>query len=176
MFGTKVLNHLIGVHNVGTDLVPPPYLRLGAFQLLLLLITLFKLMKDGLADGTIDCIATDHAPHHIDEKFQEFDLAPFGITGLQTLIPLTLNLVRSGVITENEMAKLCSYTPAKLLKLDNKGAVAEGMLADLTVIDTELEYTFNKELNRSKGVNSPFMITLTFHPALLKRRQSVGIL
>ncbi|WP_022850014.1 dihydroorotase [Limisalsivibrio acetivorans] len=114
-------------------------------------------MKDGLADGTIDCIATDHAPHHIDEKFQEFDLAPFGITGLQTLIPLTLNLVRSGVITENEMAKLCSYTPAKLLKLDNKGAVAEGMLADLTVIDTELEYTFNKELNRSKGVNSPFM-------------------
>jgi dihydroorotase len=116
-----------------------------------------RAVKDALKDGTVDCIATDHAPHHHDEKFQEFDLAPFGITGLQTLVPLTLNLVREGVINENDFVRLCSEAPAKLLRLKGKGRIEEGALADMAVIDPDREYVFDKAMNKSKSVNSPFL-------------------
>ncbi|HAL85702.1 MAG TPA: dihydroorotase, partial [Deferribacteraceae bacterium] len=114
-------------------------------------------MKEGLKDGTIDCIATDHAPHARDEKFQEFDLAPFGITGLQTMVPLTLNLVREGVINENDFARLCSYAPAQLLRQKGRGVIEEGAMADIAVIDPDKEYVFDAKLNKSKSTNSPFM-------------------
>lgn len=116
-----------------------------------------KAMKEGLMDGTIDCIATDHAPHSRDEKFQEFDLAPFGITGLQTLVPLTLNLVREGIINENDFSRLCSYAPARLLRLKGRGIIEEGALADIAVIDPDREYVFDSKLNKSKSTNTPYM-------------------
>ncbi|PLX65721.1 MAG: dihydroorotase [Denitrovibrio sp.] len=114
-------------------------------------------MIEGLKNGDIDCIVTDHAPHHIDEKNVEFDLAMFGITGLQTLLPLSLELVSKGVISMNDFVRLTSYNPAKLLKKADRGEIAEGKLADIVVVDTEKEYEFTLELNQSKSTNSPFI-------------------
>lgn len=112
-------------------------------------------IKEGLKSGLIDAIATDHAPHLFDEKFVEFNNAPFGITGLQTLVPLTLKLVKNGDITLEDMVKLTSYNPAKLLKLNNKGKIAKGMLADIAIINPNIRYMYDKELNKSKSINSP---------------------
>lgn len=114
-------------------------------------------MKEGLRNGVVDAIATDHAPHHQDDKFVEFDLAANGILGLQTIIPLTLKLVKENVITLERMVELTSTTPAKILKLDNKGKIAEGMLADITIIDTEKTYIYDEMLNKSKSSNSPLL-------------------
>jgi dihydroorotase len=112
-------------------------------------------MIEGIKKGIVDIIATDHAPHHPDEKAVEFDNAPFGITGLQTLIPLTLQLVKKGYISLEKMVELTSFNPAKLLKIKNKGEIKEGMLADITIIDTEMKYVFDEKINKSKSVNSP---------------------
>lgn len=112
-------------------------------------------IRAALKSGLIDVIATDHAPHHSDEKVVEFDKAPFGIIGLQTLVPLTLGLVRDGVIDECDMARLTSANPAKILNLSNKGKLEAGYLADITIIDAELEYTYDQRINRSKSINSP---------------------
>ncbi|AQW81448.1 dihydroorotase, multifunctional complex type [Campylobacter pinnipediorum subsp. pinnipediorum] len=116
-----------------------------------------KAIREGLKNGTIDVIATDHAPHHDDEKCVEFDKAPFGIIGLQTLIPLTLRLVDEGVISLEQMVALTSKNPANILNLKDKGEIKEGMLADIAIIDPNLEYIYDKKLNRSKSVNSPLM-------------------
>lgn len=112
-------------------------------------------IKEGLKNGLIDVIATDHAPHLDDEKFVEFNHAPFGIIGLQTLIPLTLRLVEQGVISIEKMAELTSYNPAKLLNLKNKGKIAKGMLADIAIIDPNKLYMYDEKLNKSKSINSP---------------------
>ncbi|ANE35423.1 dihydroorotase, multifunctional complex type [Campylobacter iguaniorum] len=112
-------------------------------------------MRNGLKNGSIDVICTDHAPHHTDEKFLEFDKAPFGILGLQTLVPLTLNLVRESVISYNDMARLTSKNPAKILNLPNKGEIKEGFLADIAIIDPDFEYVYDESLNKSKSKNSP---------------------
>ncbi len=114
-------------------------------------------MKEGLKNGLIDVIATDHAPHHNDEKFVEFEKAPFGILGLQTLIPLTLKLVEEKVISLNKMVELTSTKPAQLLKLKNKGKIQKGMLADITIIDPNIEYIYDDKLNKSKSKNSPLL-------------------
>ncbi len=115
-------------------------------------------MREGLKNGVIDIIATDHAPHHIDEKELEFDKAAFGILGLQTLIPLTLNLVRDKIITLNDMARLCSFKPAQILGLDDKkGVIKEGFTADIAIIDANLKYIYDKSLNKSKSSNSPLL-------------------
>ncbi|MBQ3032946.1 MAG: dihydroorotase [Deferribacterales bacterium] len=111
---------------------------------------------NGLKDGTIDCIATDHAPHQADEKFVEFNYAPVGITGLQTLIPLTLNLIRAGRLTWTDFARTASYNPAKILGKNNLGIIAPNMQADITIIDPDDEYVFDEKVNLSKSVNSPF--------------------
>ncbi|MGG7047821.1 MULTISPECIES: dihydroorotase [unclassified Campylobacter] len=114
-----------------------------------------KAVRDGLKSGLIDVIATDHAPHHSDEKIVEFDKAPFGIIGLQTLVPLTLRLVNEGVISLEQMSALTSYNPANIIKATNKGKIAAGMLADIAIIDPDIEYIYDEKVNRSKSINSP---------------------
>ncbi len=113
-------------------------------------------IKKGIADGTIDVIATDHAPHHTLVKEVEFDHAAFGIIGLETALPLTLNLVREGIITLYDAVKKLSLNPAKILGVEG-GVIKAGAKADLAVIDPEEEYIFRKEDIQSKSRNSPFI-------------------
>ncbi|MDE7169022.1 MAG: amidohydrolase family protein, partial [Mucispirillum sp.] len=110
----------------------------------------------GFKDGTVDCIATDHAPHQDDEKFVEFGLAPVGITGFQTAIPLTIKRIEEGKLTWQDFARLMSYNPAKILRKSELGEIARGKQADITVIDPNLEYIFDESINKSKSSNSPF--------------------
>jgi dihydroorotase len=111
---------------------------------------------EGLRDGLIDAIATDHAPHHADEKLVEFDDAPFGIAGLETAVALIMDrLVRPGVIDVARMVALMSVNPARILGL-RKGTLAVGADADITVIDPELSATVDVARFRSKSRNSPF--------------------
>jgi dihydroorotase len=110
----------------------------------------------GLSDGTIDAIATDHAPHHVDDKWVEYDYAANGITGLETAVGLIVDkLVRSGLISWTRMAEAMSLNPARILGVPG-GTLAEGAVADITVIDPELEWSVNPREFRSKGKNTPF--------------------
>ena len=111
---------------------------------------------EGLKDGTVDCIASDHAPHMADEKFVEFDLAPVGIIGLQTTLPLTLRLLDKGLIDWKDFAKILSYNPAKILGKQDIGYIGIGKLADIVVIDPSSEYIFDEKINKSKSTNTPF--------------------
>ncbi|MCF6178095.1 MAG: dihydroorotase [Geopsychrobacter sp.] len=113
-------------------------------------------IQEGLQDGTIDAIATDHAPHSSVEKKVEFDLAANGIIGLETSVPLTLELVRAGLISETRMVELMSVNPAKILGVSG-GSLAEGQIADLTVIDPDVTFTYSKEAVVSNSHNSPFL-------------------
>ncbi len=113
-------------------------------------------IRAGLQDGTYDCISTDHAPHSVLEKECEFDQAMNGIIGLETSLPLSLNLVREGVIEPLRLVELMSSAPARILKVPG-GTLVEGSVADVTVIDTEKEFVFTKESILSKGKNSPFI-------------------
>ena len=111
----------------------------------------------GLKDGTIDCIVTDHAPHAEEEKAQGLAKAPNGIIGFETALAATItNLVDKGEITLLDMCRLMSYNPSKLLKVD-KGEVAVGKIADLTIFDKDQEYVYTKEDIVSKSKNSPFI-------------------
>jgi dihydroorotase len=112
---------------------------------------------EGLRDGTIDAIATDHAPHHADEKSLEYDRAPFGITGLETAIGLTFNeLVHKGVIGLARLVELCSANPARIFRLDGRGTLSPGSVADVTIIDPSRIWTYTNANSRSKSRNSPF--------------------
>lgn len=112
---------------------------------------------DGIKDSTIDAIATDHAPHHQDEKALEYDRAPFGITGLETALSLVFQqLVDKGVMDLQRMVKMCSANPAKIFKLKNRGTLAPGSIADVTIIDPDLKWTYNASESRSKSRNTPF--------------------
>ncbi len=112
---------------------------------------------EGIRDGTIDAIATDHAPHHIDEKALEYDRAPFGITGLETALGLVMkHIVHTGVISLTRLVEMCSANPAKIFRLEGRGTLKPGSTADLTIIDPELEWTFNAGDSKSKSRNSPF--------------------
>src|SRR6184192_1162278 len=92
----------------------------------------------GLRDGTIDAIATDHAPHHADEEALEYDQAPFGIVGLETAIGLAMErLVGEGVISLERLVELCATNPARILALENYGTLRAGARADLTIMDPE---------------------------------------
>ena len=113
-------------------------------------------IRVGLQDGTYDCISTDHAPHSVLEKECEFDRAMNGIIGLETSLPLSLALVREGVIEPLRLVELMSSAPARILKVAG-GTLVEGSVADVTVIDTEKEFIFTKESILSKGKNSPFI-------------------
>ncbi len=112
---------------------------------------------EAIADGTIDAIATDHAPHHADEKALEYDRAPFGITGLETGVGLAFNeLVHKGIIGLERLVELCSANPAKIFGLAGRGTLAPGSVADITVLDPELKWTYDLAVTRSKSRNSPF--------------------
>lgn len=113
-------------------------------------------IQEGLQDGTIDAIATDHAPHSTIEKNVEFDLAANGIIGLETAIPLTLKLVRSELISATEMVRLLSVNPIQILKVAG-GNLCTGSNADLTIIDPDLVFTYTAESVISKSQNSPFL-------------------
>jgi dihydroorotase len=113
-------------------------------------------MIGGLKDGTIDAIATDHAPHSVTDKMQEFERCPFGILGLETAIGLTLeHLVDPGHITLKRMIELFTTGPAGILRL-NRGALTPGLPGDVTILDLEDTWTYEVAKSPSKSRNSPF--------------------
>jgi len=113
-------------------------------------------MIEGLADGSIDVIATDHAPHHADEKALEFDKAPFGIVGLETAVPLCLDrLVHAGVLGLPRLVELLSLNPARILGVPG-GTLTPGGPADLTILAPETTVTIRAAALRSKSKNTPF--------------------
>ena len=113
-------------------------------------------MFAGIVDGTVDVIATDHAPHHYDEKLVEFDRAPFGIVGLETAVSLVFDrLVHPGAITISRMVELMSVNPARILHVAG-GSLSEGAPADITILAPDLRVTVSTDRMRSKSKNTPF--------------------
>jgi dihydroorotase len=113
-------------------------------------------LKAGLREGTIEVIATDHAPHHADEKAASMAEAPFGIVGLETAASLTYTeLVEPGILTPLQMAACMSYNPANVLQSD-RGSLQEGHWADVVIFDPRAEYVIDKETFASMGKNTPF--------------------
>jgi len=112
-------------------------------------------VRQGLADGTIDCIATDHAPHGPLEKEVEFDKAANGVVGLETAVPLALELVRAGTLSPSRLVALLSDGPARAFGLPG-GHLGKGAPADVTVIDPQAEWTVDAERFQSKCRNTPF--------------------
>jgi len=113
-------------------------------------------MIAGLVDGTVDAIATDHAPHHYDEKQVEFDRAPFGIVGLETAVSLTLHrLLHTGLLRLPRIVELLSSNPARILKVSG-GALAEGAPADITILAPDLTVRVDARSFRSRSKNTPF--------------------
>ena len=112
---------------------------------------------EGIKDGTIDCVITDHAPHAEEEKARGLATAPNGIIGFETALGATItNLVDKGLITYLDMVRVMCYNPAKLLKID-RGEIAEGKVADITIFDPNREYVFLKEKIVSKSKNTPWI-------------------
>ncbi len=112
-------------------------------------------VKAGLQDGTLDVIASDHAPHSTLEKDVEFDNAAFGMIGLETSLPLALALVHDGTLTLSQMVEKYTLNPAKILQID-KGRLCPGADADITLIDIDSEFTVDRDSFRSKSRNCPF--------------------
>jgi len=113
-------------------------------------------LLEGLADGSVDAIATDHAPHHADEKRVEFDQAPFGIVGLETCVPLVFDrLVHAGRIPLRRMVELLSVNPARILRRPG-GSLAPGAVADITILAPDARTTVRAAQLRSKSKNTPF--------------------
>ena len=111
---------------------------------------------EGLADGSVDAIATDHAPHHYDEKALEFDAAPFGIIGLESAVSISLDrLVHSGIVSLSRLVELLSTNPARILGVEG-GTVVEGAPADLTLLSLDATTTFKAADVCSKARNTPF--------------------
>jgi dihydroorotase len=113
-------------------------------------------LREGLVDGTIDCIATDHAPHATSEKEGEFDQAAFGIVGLETAVSVLLDrLVRPGIVPLPTLVKRLTADPARLLSLPG-GSLTAGAAADITVLDLDARVTVDPKQFRSKSRNTPF--------------------
>ena len=111
---------------------------------------------EGLRDGTIDCIVTDHAPHHADDKNVEYAVAAFGISGIETSFGFAMEyLYKGGVLSLSEIADKMSYQPAKILGLEG-GEIAEGKVADLMIADIDEQWTVDSSKFVSKGKNTPF--------------------
>jgi dihydroorotase len=113
-------------------------------------------LLEGLRDGAVDAIATDHAPHHQDEKDDDFDSAPFGIVGLETAVALCLDrLVRPGIVSMSRLVELLSSGPARILKVEG-GTLAPGARADVTLLDLERPFRVEPLSFLSKSRNTPF--------------------
>jgi dihydroorotase len=113
-------------------------------------------MIAGLVDGSIDVIATDHAPHHYDEKNVEFDVAPFGIVGLETAVPIVLDrLVGAGLVPLSRVVELMSVNPARILRVPG-GSLAPGAPADITILALDLAVTVDRARLQSKSKNTPY--------------------
>ena len=111
---------------------------------------------EGLKDGTIDCIVTDHAPHHVNDKSVEYSLAAFGISGIETSFAFAVTyLYKTGVLTLNEIADKMSFSPAHILNLEG-GEIKEGGVADLMIADLDEEYEIDSKTFLSRGKNTPF--------------------
>jgi dihydroorotase len=116
-----------------------------------------RALLEAVKDGTIDVLATDHAPHAAEEKAATFDRAPFGMVGLETAVPVLLDrLVAGGVISLTRFVEMFSTAPARILGLAGKGRIAPGADADLTLLDLAAESVVDVAAFRSKGRNSPF--------------------
>uniref|UniRef100_A0A831XKR3 Dihydroorotase n=1 Tax=Geobacter metallireducens TaxID=28232 RepID=A0A831XKR3_GEOME len=113
-------------------------------------------VKEALRDGTIDAIATDHAPHHLDEKDVEFNEALNGIIGLETSLPLSLKLVEEGILSLPALVEKMSLNPAKILGIE-RGTLKSGAVADVTIIDPNAVWTVEADKLASKSKNSPFL-------------------
>ncbi len=112
---------------------------------------------DGILDGTIDVIATDHAPHAFHEKQVEFERAAFGITGLETALPLALTVLHHHFkLTLWRIIELLSANPAQIFHLDGRGTLAKGAHADVTIFDPKKKWTFEAAQSLSKSRNTPF--------------------
>jgi dihydroorotase len=114
-------------------------------------------LLSGLADGTVDCIATDHAPHAHHEKNTEFDLAPFGITGLETALGLCISILhQQQKIPLKRIVELLTVNPARVIGLQGRGSLAPQSHADLTIFDPDKKWTYQAAKSLSKSKNSPF--------------------
>jgi dihydroorotase len=131
-------------YNTNAKMAPP--LRLSADV---------EAVKEGLYDGTIDAIATDHAPHHRDEKEVEFDQAANGIVGLETALPLTLRLVESGILSLSEAIQKLTINPARILRLPY-GTLSVGAPADVVIFDPSRQWRVDVAKLYSKSKNTPF--------------------
>jgi len=112
-------------------------------------------IKEGIKDGTIDIIATDHAPHHYDDKQREFDAAAFGISGLETAFALSYHLVKHDLINLKQLVTIMCLNPSKLMGI-SKGTLSPGVDADIAIIDPDKVYKVDSHKFLSKGKNSPF--------------------
>lgn len=131
-------------YNVDAKMSPP--LRTEADRLAVI---------EGLRDGTIEVIATDHAPHHEDDKRCGLSCAAFGIVGLETMLPVSLDLVRTGVLSMSDLIAKMTINPARLLGLES-GTLSIGAVADVTVFDAEARWTLDRNRLVSKGKNTPW--------------------
>jgi len=113
-------------------------------------------LVEGIRMNLVDCIATDHAPHAGDEKALDFDLAPFGIIGFQTLLPLLMKIHLEHDIDFSQLLACVTKNPAKILGLDG-GALGQGSMADITIFDPGPTWTLTEEMILSKSKNSPFL-------------------
>jgi len=115
-------------------------------------------LREAVRDGTIDAVATDHAPHAAEEKGRPFDQAPFGVTGLETAVPVLLDrLVHNQVISLNRLVELCAANPARILGLEGKGRIGPGADADLVLLDLGMETVVEAGRFQSKSRNNPFL-------------------
>lgn len=112
-------------------------------------------LREALADGTIDALATDHAPHSVEEKEIEYDQAAFGMVGLETALPLYLKACRESQIPLERMIEAMTYRPAQIIGVP-KGTLQKGADADITIFDPQQEWTIDKRAFRSKSQNTPF--------------------
>lgn len=137
------------VKNYGTNTKMNPPLRTPADV---------EAIKAGIADGTIDCICTDHAPHTEEEKNKEYDLAPFGIIGLETMLGIVVTeLIDKKLISWGEAVEKLSANPARIFMLEGRGTLKAGSIADITIIDPDKEYVYTQKDFVSKSKNSPFI-------------------
>ena len=114
-----------------------------------------RAVQKGLKDGTIDVIATDHAPHSEDEKNVEFDKAPFGIVGLETALPLSLMLRDKKLLSLTEIIEKLTVIPSRIINID-RGTLGKNKIADVTIFSPNEKFTVDKTSFSSKGKNSPF--------------------